>query len=314
MSIVGKLTGAMVNAGKNAIFSAEKHSPEILVGGGVVLGVGACFGACKATLRAEELLDEMKADLDTIKEARERIDEETYTKEDHTKDLMIAYGRGGMRFLKLYWKPVVMGAASIACILGGFGILKGRHMKLIAAYGGLKQSYDALYSRIGKEFSPEAAQRFAGGVYKTEAEINEIDKDGNVKTKKKKVDMVREDELGPYEFIFGPDCPAWCDCDDYNLSYLQAQEDNANHLLITKRDRILTASEMFTEMRMDHIPKDFYVVGWKLPRGYFRDHTEKYIQWDIREIYKDYKDGYGPVKAYIVNLNCDGYVWDKIPS
>ena len=315
MNVIGNVVKRVAFAGKTAIFCTEKHAPEILVVSGVVLGIGACVGACKATLKAEEVLDDIKEDLDTVKEAREKVDEETYSKDDYAKDLMIAYGRGGLRFLKLYWKPILMGTAAIACTLGGFGILKRRHISLVAAYGGLKQSYDALYSRIEKEFSPEAAKRFSSGIYNEEIEIQEKDEEGNVKTRKEKADIVKDDmELGKYEFIFGPDCRAWADNFDYNLQFVKSHGLYANDDLLLKEDKILTASEILSKMDMKHIPRDFYVVGWKLPKDYYVDTVSPYIQWDIRTIYKDYQDGNGPVKAILINMNCDGYVWDKIPK
>ena len=66
-------------------FGLKKHSPEILVGAGVIGVVGASVMACKATLKVNTVVEETKTNLHKIEEAGQKgVTEagEVYTEED----------------------------------------------------------------------------------------------------------------------------------------------------------------------------------------------------------------------------------------
>ena len=70
----------------------KKHSPELLLIGGVVTGGIATVAACKATLKVTEILEGAKETIDVIHQTAEIKDIEaedgtimTYTKEDALK-------------------------------------------------------------------------------------------------------------------------------------------------------------------------------------------------------------------------------------
>lgn len=312
MGLISSIGGGIISASKRAIFEGEKHSPEILVYGGVAVGIFAAVEACKSTLKAEEVLNEAKKDFDTIKLAEENCSE-SYDADAKNRDLVIAYTKLAVQFLKLYGKPIALGALSIFCILKGHGILRRRHADLLAYAVGLEQSYNALFKRVSEEFSEEAAGRFASGIRPVEHEFEEVDEKGKVKKKKEIIDLITgECDLGPYEWIFGPDSNQWSDNFDYNQMWLNGQLTNANDILIQKADGAMTVSDVFAEAHLFDCPRKFYASGWKLPYRYYIETCEPYINWDITKVYKDY--GEGPVPVLKVNFNCDGYIWDKIPE
>lgn len=77
-------------------FGLQKKSPEILVGVGIVGAVASAILACKATTKAGAIVEESKNSLADIREAKENgvtKAGESYSEEDHKKDLAIAYGR-----------------------------------------------------------------------------------------------------------------------------------------------------------------------------------------------------------------------------
>ncbi len=112
--------------------------------------------------------------------------------------------------------------------------------------------------------------------------------------------------LGPYTYIFGPDCATWTDNMDYNIMFLQGSQRFANDVLIKKG--YLTLSDTFQEMRMDEwLCRDAYVTGWVLPAHYYHDTCEPYIKFNVSRVFKDYGDG--PVEVLMVTFNCDGYIW-----
>ena len=80
-------------------FKLKKASPTIMVIGAAIGGVAATVLACKATLKAQYILAEHKANVEKIHETKDKVDSgeiqlsegETYTKEDLTKDITTTY-------------------------------------------------------------------------------------------------------------------------------------------------------------------------------------------------------------------------------
>ena len=314
MGLISKFGDGIIGASKSLIKKGDEHSPDILVYGGLAIGAIACFEACKATLKAEEVLEEAKKDLETIELASETVSEEKYDKATHDRDVAITCAKTVMRFARLYGKSAALFAVSAFCILKGHGILKKRYADVVAYALGLEQSYKALFKRVSDEFSEEAAERFASGIKSVEHEFTEKDENGKDKKKKKIIDLVGGDiELGPYEWIFGPDSNAWCsDNFEYNTMFMRGLETSANDTLIQKPENVLTVAEIFAEGHVFNCPRKFFAAGYHMPWRYYRDTVAPYISWDIKKVYRDY--GEGPVPVLKVNFNCDGYIWDQIPE
>lgn len=299
MSFIANLGNAVIGTTKTVAYTAKKHSPEILVGAGIALGVGATVAACKATTHLEETVDDIHEVFDDVREAH---DAGECTDGEHAKNLLRAYAYGAKEIGKLYWMPFLLGGASVASILGGFNIIRTRHIKLIAAYSSLERSYDALKSRVSEEFSPKAADNFASGIKPKEIQ----DEEG----KKKTVDMVEGDTLGKYQWIYGPECCTWYENEFYNEQRLRSVLKSANDRIILKKDNTLTVAEVLVDMGEKDIPKEFFAYGWHMPWNHYATTAEPYISWDIKPVYKDFGDG--PVACFLVDFNCDGYVWDKL--
>ena len=309
MGIITKFGFRILETGAKAAMSAEKHSPELLVGAGLIMGVAAGVSACKATLKAEEVLDEIKEDIETVKEAAERAPEEKYSKADKARDLTVAYSKGAGKLCRLYWKPLLLGGLSIASILSGHNILRRRHLALVCAYGTLEKSYEKLYKRVASEFSEDAANRFSNGLKPADDPRVEKGKKG---AKNAKISLLDPDKvLGPYTYIFGPDNPQWTGNLDYDIMFLQGHQRFANDCLTTRG--YLTLSSLFQEMHnYEWMDKGSFVTGWVLPEHYYQNTCEPYINFNISRVFKDYQDGNGPVEVLMLNFNCDGYIWDKI--
>ena len=111
-------------------FKFKKHSPEILVVTGVTGVVVSSVMACKATTKAGDIIASHNEDMDKIHRASEMRDID-YTAEDMKKDTAIVYAQTAVKFIKLYGPSVILGAASIACILGGHNILRKRNVAQI---------------------------------------------------------------------------------------------------------------------------------------------------------------------------------------
>ena len=81
----------------------EKHSPEILMGVGVVGVVTGTVMACRATLKLNDILEEAQETRDKIKEVASNPNyEDKYTEEDAKKDLAVNYIQTGVKVAKSF--------------------------------------------------------------------------------------------------------------------------------------------------------------------------------------------------------------------
>ena len=130
----------IMNAAKRtlgkATFQLKKHSPEILMAAGVVSVVGGTILACKATIKATEILADSKKDIDAVHEClenEEMVKTGKYTEEDSTKDLTVIYAKTGVNLVKTYAPAVAVTAAGVTCMLAANNILRKRNVALAAA-------------------------------------------------------------------------------------------------------------------------------------------------------------------------------------
>ena len=132
-------------------FQLQKKSPEFLVAAGVVGVVVSAVMACQATPKALKVAEKTGDDMDRIQNAEESgvtPAGELYTQEDARNDRIQVYSHTGFQYVKLYAPAVLLGAASITCILTSHKILRKRNMALAAAYATLDQSFKDYRGRV----------------------------------------------------------------------------------------------------------------------------------------------------------------------
>ena len=106
-AVVEKASRTFYKAG----FKLKKHSPEILVVGGVVGLVASGVMACKATTKLSTILDDSKEQIemfDKVAANPEMVNEE-YTAEDAEKDKKIVKVQTAVKVAKLYAPSVAVG-------------------------------------------------------------------------------------------------------------------------------------------------------------------------------------------------------------
>lgn len=306
-----ELLNKMTRTFNKAAFKFKKHSPEILVVGGVVGVVTSGVLACKATTKLDSILNEAKQDIEKIHDAIEHpeILPEKYTEEDGKKDLTIAYVQTGVKIVKLYAPSVALGAVSIAAMLKSNDILRKRNIALAAAYKAVDKSFKEYRGRVVERFGKDLDREMRFGIKAKEIDEVTVNEDGSESTTKKIVNVIDPSEYSDYARMFDCGNPGWDDTPEYTLMFLKHQQNYANERL--KANGHLYLNEVYD---MLGIPRSIagQQVGWvydeKHPLG------DNFVDFGIFDVHKpknrDFINGYE--KAIILDFNVDGYILDSM--
>lgn len=307
----------------------KDHAPEILVGVGIVGSATATVIACKETLKAPEIIKAHKENLQTIKEAKEiaeqnhgripSIDEKTqepteitYTEKDYKKDVAMCYAHTAKEFVKLYWKPVLLGGASAASICAGTGILRTRWANTMVAYAALDSADKKLQENIVKKYGKEELTKLQHGLIEKEITVEETDEDGKTKKVKKKVLVGEKPEKHTdYSRLFDMGNPNWKPGNgEYNMMWLMGMQQYFNDLLHTKG--ILSLNEVYDALGFEQC-KEGVMTGWTFGDN-ASDNGDGYVQLTIAEVHYDDKEerNYTPNNPrLLIDFNVDGMIFDN---
>lgn len=234
------------------IVTAQKNSPSILFGVGVV-GVGvSTVLACKATLKVEEILVEHEKTSIDIK----TMEHENYSEEDRKRDLFVLYTQTTVALVRLYGPSVVIGAASIASLTKSHNILARRNAALTTAYAALDQAFRGYRRRVIEDQGEDKDREYRFGV--TERTLVEDTKQGP-----KKVQVKSYGSESMYSKIYSKHSSRhWTDDPDYNMLQLNGWE---RHLTDKLRARgHLFLNEVFDEIGLERTTEG-QLVGWTFP-------------------------------------------------
>ena len=274
----------------------QKHSPEILLGVGLVGMVVAAVMAAKATLKVDEVIEEHN-------EALERAD----IPEEKTATMV--YVNTGLELAKIYGPSVGLGALSIAAILASHGVMANRQVSLAAAYNLMVNGFNAYRQRVVEELGLDKDQDFLLGIREEMVKDVETDADGNTKKVKKSKVTMNGDPLF-YARMFDTSNPNWKVDANLNMAWLESQERWLNDKLIIRG--YLFLNEVWEDLGMSPRPEG-QLVGWILrsPEQMKKEHRDGYISLGLNNKMnmsgQAYSDG-----GILINPNVDGVVHNLI--
>lgn len=291
----------------------RKHSPEILIGVGIVGTVVSTVLACKATLKVEEVTSEAKKKIEKIHTATETgVTEigETYSKEDSKKDLTIVYTRTALDLAKLYAPSVVLGAASVGCMLASHNIVSKRNMALAAAYTAVDKGFKEYRGRVVERFGDQLDKELRYNIKSKEIEVKEVDENGEEKTVKKTVDVMESDykpEYSDFARIYDCGCTGWTKSPEQNLFFLRQQQQWANELLKSRGYVFLNEVYESLGFAKTQIGQAYgWIYDEKNPKG------DNYIDFGIYDVWKEgcanFVNGYE--RNIVLDFNVDGNILD----
>lgn len=303
---VSAITAAATRKVHRPALVLAKYSPALLTGVGVVGMVGATVLACRATLKAEPIVTQAKADLAMIHEAHDLAisnpTEIEYSTLDYRRDLSIVYARAGVGFLKLYLPALALGGVSISCILGGQGIMWKRNAAIGVAYQGLQKSFSAYRERVAEEFGPEKERDIRQGSHD---EIVTTEKDGEKveETVRKAAELA---DISPYAKIFDEYNTHWQRNADYNRIFLQTTQRYAN-------DKLNAMGHIFLNEVYDMLgfPRTSAgaMVGW-VKNG----DGDNFVDFGLVDLDNEEKRDFinGWERSILLDFNVDGVIYDLI--
>ena len=264
MKINNEFMNTMSRGFHKACFKVKQHSPEILVGVGVVGTVATIVMACNATLKVHEVVDAAKDEIDQIHESVEREAQlkngEVYTQEMANQDLTITYAQTAWNLTKLYAPSVILGVASVGCLVGSTVILRKRNVALAAAFTAVDTGFKQYRGRLIERFGKELDRELRHGIKNVEVEeVVGVDEEGNEVVEKKVVEAVDPNNMSIYSVFFDSGNRGWCKNPELNKVFLIQQQEHANYILQTKG--YITLNEVY---EMIGAPTTWYGLdaGW----------------------------------------------------
>jgi len=295
------------------VFNVKKHSPEILVVGGVVGVVTSAVMACKATTKLNAILEEAKASKETIIEYS-KTEEGTakYTEEECAKAVGLVTVKTGLEVAKLYAPSVVLGGLSIACIFAGNNIIRQRYASLAAAYAAVDKGFSDYRGRVIDRFGKEIDKELKYNLKTKEVVEEVVNEDGSVSEVVTNKDVMSAEtssdlaSFSPYSRFFDDGCKGWTKSPDLNYTFLLQTQKFANRKL---KDRgYLFLNEVYDMLGIPHTMK-YHTIGW-LYQGEGEGHVDFGLTDIHREKTRDFVNGYENV--ILLDFNVDGDIYSSI--
>ena len=273
---------------------AQKNSPTILFGVGVVGMVGSTVLACRATLKVEEVLEKTKTDLATAKSMQHA----DYSENDRKKDISIIYSRSIGSLAKLYGPSILLGAASVGCLAKSHNILAQRNAAITAAYVAVDEAFKKYRSRVVAKYGEDEDREF---MYSSEP-VDVVSKQGNITHSTR----VGPDAPSMYARFFDELSPEWSKEPEYNSVFLTCQQRYFNQMLIARGHVFL--NEVYDSLGLDRTEAGA-VVGWiRGPEG--GDNHVDFGLYEDNPRARDFVNG--REGSILLDFNVDGLIFDKI--
>ena len=303
-------TSAARFAGK-AEFTIKKNSPEILLGAGIVGFVGTIVLACRATCRADEVLEFHRRKIKDINDAKEIADadpegEMSYDVEIYRQDKAIRYLKTTGSLAKLYAPTVAVGTLSLACILTSRNIMQKRYLGVVAAYNGVSAAFEEYRKRVRDEYGEGLDKHFRYGT--TYEELPVYDENGKKTKEKEQVEKTETEMVMPTDDscrFFDSSNPNWDKNPTFSMMWLRGQQNILNDILHTRGHVFL--NEVYDALGFPHTPQGA-VLGWIDGEG---DNCIDFGLYDPnKENVRRFVNGVDNV--IMLAFNHDGVIWDKI--
>lgn len=302
LTTIKKIPQIIGRKGGRLTLLAKKHSPEVLLVAGIAGGVTAAVMACKATTKMANVVNTHDHNMSVVQHGI--LDEKELRKAKASICLDTA-----KETVKIYAPSVGVGVASIACILGSYGIIHKRNVAIAAAYSILNDRFSGYRNRVRDEFGEEKDKELYFGTHKETIEVEVEGNNGKTKKIKQTVNVGDYMALSQYAKCFDETSNYWEPDASYNLLFLTNMQNEANDKL--RLNGHLFLNEVYDMLGFPRTSAGC-VVGWILDET--NPDGDNYVDFGIFNIYnennRDFVNGYNP--SLWLDFNVDGCIQDLI--
>lgn len=305
---------------KKAIFLAQKYSPQLLAGLGIVSAGASVVTGCHATIKAKTIVEEHKETMATVHICAEDPEmSKEYSPEDKKKDTIIAYTQTAVKLVKTYAPTISLFVLAVIAILASTNILHKRNLALSAAYTAIETSFNSYRENVKAKYGEEVDKSMRYGIEKKKVDDVVTDPEtGKTKKVKKEAFVVNPGEISGFARFFEAYTedeagntirnPYWDEDNERNITYIKMQERIANDILRSKGRVFL--NDVYKMLGLP-ATKAGQIVGWVYnPDDKTRDNYIDFGLYLDNLSYSDYVNGHD--SAILLDFNVDGNIWEQM--
>lgn len=303
--------------------TCKEYLPEILTVLGIASTGAAVIFAHKDSLKAKEVLEEAKKDLEIVEEAREKCPDE-YSEDDYKRETKLVKRKKVINYIKADWRCITSYLVGAGMIVTSAIIGRKRRTVDVAAIAALTTYISSLTAKYN-----QLEQAITDGKVKEIPDF--VDSEGNPAVVYKCTSIL-DDEIygeigvpyGPYTIALTPETFVWKMNPGYLNIYnaLKSAQARCNDKLkikgfLTLEDVLMEAHIPYGEVNVD--PNIAKVTGWTYGAKAEGDDYIDFGCWEYDEngdidtlIMMPGDDGSECGKVYL-SFNCEGCIIGKIP-
>ena len=307
MSNVGGIVGRALGRTRLLVV---KNAPAIMTYGGIVVtGVGI-YLFCKASRNLDSVKSDHEEQLDLI---QCQIDDGNLTEKEAKCEISAERRSYIWELVKLYGPAATTTVTGFTLILGGHHMISKRSAAISAAYKALEEGYNQYRQRVREDLGADYDRKYLYGLKEENTEITVVGEDGEEKKLEttvyqpgdKTTDQILQ-QASPYARFFDEFSTQWTRNPEYNLMFLNAQQNYANDKLHSVGHLFL--NEVYEMLGLPHT-KAGSVVGWVLNKG--GDNCVDFGIYDLHnQIKRAFVNGFEP--SILLDFNVDGVIYDLI--
>ena len=308
MKVLNNLTSTITYAVGHAKTFCSRYSAEILLIGGAIGVVTGTIMACKATLKADSVMDEYKTKKEKIGTCLENpeIDYDEITAKEDLKNLTI---QTAVKMIKCYAPAVILESFSIGTIFASNHIMQQRNAALAASCAAVEAAYKKYREKVVEKYGKEVDDEFYYGTKTENKKITTTDPETGEKTKTTESKTYLQEEYGcsPYAVLFDSSAIEFYQDDATNMFMLKNREKEATVRL--RANGMLTLNDVYEMIGVK--PTDIGLThGWIFEKD--NPDGDNEVKFDMRHVYV--KDPYSDreERAILIDFNCDGFVYGRV--
>ena len=282
-----------------------KHtSPELLIGFGMIMSIGAIFTACSKMKKTEEVKEDLQEELKMIAEEEDK----------GTKEYFFASFKAGSkalwRYVKIFWIPALMEILAFLSIWYSHGMMVKRTTDLASAAVVLTQQLDKYRERVREKVGDEAENDlFYGLTNKKIGETTVTDENGKEKKVKIYEKIMTDGAEGPFDRIFDKANHNWKGNNPSNnlvflTSVLRSSRDIMGYRATRHSNGWITINEVYSQLGFEPVEEGFH-WGW-IWSSYDPKYSNTFIDFGINDfsnaVVRDFVNNLEP--AIPLHFNC----------